>query len=43
MIDDIPIKVNILKDKEIPEYEIIKCETDELPEGFTHILTFYYK
>ncbi|WP_033960408.1 hypothetical protein [Psychroserpens jangbogonensis] len=43
MIDDNPTKVNILKEKETPEYEIIKCKTEELPKGFTHILTFYYK
>jgi hypothetical protein len=43
MIDDVPTKVNILKEKGTPEYEIIKYETEELKEGFTHILTFYYK
>lgn len=43
IIDGTPTKVNILKEKETSEHEIIKCETDELPKGFTHILTFYYK
>lgn len=43
MIDDVPTKVNILKEKETPEYEIIKFKKEEFPKGFTHILTFYYK
>tara|TARA_B100000767_G_scaffold14522_1_gene13913 strand:+ start:651 stop:1784 length:1134 start_codon:yes stop_codon:yes gene_type:complete len=43
MIDDVPTKINILKEKKTPEHEIIKCEDEELPKGFTHILTFYYK
>ena len=43
MIDGIPTKINILKEKETPEYEILKCKNEELSEGFTHILTFYYK
>jgi hypothetical protein len=38
VIDDKPIRINILKDKETLEYEPI-----EKAEGFTHILTFYYK
>jgi hypothetical protein len=43
IIDETPTRVNILKDKGTPEYEIIKCKKVEMPEGFTHILTFYYK
>lgn len=39
MIEDNSIKVNILRDKETPEYEEIKSNIN----GFTHILTFYYK
>ena len=43
IIEGKPTKVNILKEKQNPEHEIMKCEAEELPEGFTHILTFYYK
>lgn len=39
IIEDDPIRVNILREKEISEYEQIEYN----PEGFTHILTFYYK
>jgi hypothetical protein len=39
-IEEKPIKINILRDKETPFYEIIAKE-DIL--GFKHILTFYYK
>lgn len=43
IIEGTPIKVNILKEKEAPEYKFINCKPKELPEGFTHVLTFYYK
>ena len=43
MIENAPTKVNILRDELTPEYKIIKCETEELPKGFTHLLTFFYK
>ncbi len=39
LIEETPIRVNILKDKDSPEYEIF----EPFPEGFTHLLTFYYK
>lgn len=39
LIEDTPTKVNILREKDTPEYEIIEPN----PDGFTHILTFYYK
>lgn len=39
LIENTPTRVNILRDKETSEHEYIKDE----PEGFTHILTFYYK
>ena len=43
IIEETPTKVNILKEKETKEYEIINCKKEDAPEGFTHILTFYYK
>lgn len=43
IIEGTPTKVNILKEKEAPEYKFINCKPEELPEGFTHVLTFYYK
>lgn len=43
MVDESLTKINILKKKEDPEYEIIEKESKLLPQGFTHILTFYYK
>jgi hypothetical protein len=39
MIENTPARVNILKDKDTPEYE----EIEHIPDGFTHTLTFYYK
>ena len=39
-VDGKPVKVNILRDKDIPEFENI--EQNEIV-GFTHELTFYYK
>lgn len=39
MIEGTPTKINILREKETLEYEQIECD----PEGFTHVLTFYYK
>lgn len=39
LIEDTPTKVNILRERDFPEYEIIEPK----PDGFTHILTFYYK
>lgn len=39
IIEEKFVRVNILKEKNTPEYEIIEYK----PEGFTHILTFYYK
>ena len=43
IIDDAPTKIHILKEKQTPDYEILECKPEELPKGFTHILTFYYK
>ena len=43
IIDEVPTKINILKEKGTPDYEILECKPEELPLGFTHILTFYYK
>jgi hypothetical protein len=43
VIENDPTKINILKDKETLDYEIIQSANKELPQGFTHILTFYYK
>jgi hypothetical protein len=39
IIEETPTRVNILRDGETPEYEIIESNLD----GFTHVLTFYYK
>ncbi|HBG70064.1 MAG: hypothetical protein A2W93_10020 [Bacteroidetes bacterium GWF2_43_63] len=39
IIEEKATKVNILRDKESPDFELI----DKVPVGFTHILTFYYK
>jgi RNA-directed DNA polymerase len=39
MIDDLACRVNILREKGTPDYEII--EKDDVI-GFTHILTYYY-
>ena len=39
LIEGTPTRVNILKERNTPEYEIIELK----PDGFTHILTFYYK
>lgn len=43
MIDGKPTKVNILKEKETPKYEIFNSEKTVAQDGFTHVLTFYYK
>ena len=40
IIDGDPTKINILKEKGTSEYEIMKCKPEDLPKGFTHILTF---
>lgn len=40
IIDEKPTRVYLLKDDFTPEFEIIQ---DSIVEGFTHILTFYYK
>ena len=37
-IEKTPLRVNILREKDASEFE--KIDTSE---GFTHILTFYYK
>lgn len=39
VIENADKRINILRDKDTPEHETIKIK----PEGFTHILTFYYK
>ncbi len=39
IIQEKPTRVNILRDKETPLYESIQSK----PNGFTHILTFYYR
>jgi hypothetical protein len=38
-IEDIPTRVNILREKNTAEYQQIEND----PDGFTHVLTFYYK
>lgn len=38
-IEGVPLKVNILRENDIPEYEHVEY----IPDGFTHILTYYYK
>ncbi|MFE2861762.1 hypothetical protein [Sphingobacterium multivorum] len=40
LIEDKPIRVNLLRDKKTLEYEVIE---NIMPTGFNHILTFYYK
>ena len=39
-IEESPIKVNILKEKDTPDHE--QADSSEAV-GFTHIFTFYYK
>lgn len=39
LIDDKPTKVNILREPDTPEFKYLEHK----PDGFTHILTFYYK
>jgi hypothetical protein len=43
MIEDTPTRVNILKETETEEHELISLEKGEKLDGFNHILTFYYK
>jgi hypothetical protein len=43
MVENSPTRINILKEKDTPVHEIIESKTEMAKEGFTHILTFYYK
>lgn len=39
VIEENPVRVNVLKEKEDRPYDLLEYT----PDGFTHILTFYYK
>jgi hypothetical protein len=39
IIDESPTRVNILKENDTPNHEVLTF----IPHGFTHVLTFYYK
>ena len=40
IIDEKPMRVNLLKDELTPEFELLSTTSSD---GFTHVLTFYYK